>query len=175
MRVTSFRIKSLGYGIGVNRGNNKFWRSTSARRFFSLFITVIWLSALLQPCVMASVADFGSSESHQSSSQGDHHPHSDSHGDDEPVCPHCKAGAGGADHCSPENDVVCDGDESYVYFSRIKPLDDDQFFKQSQLFVPGQADTGETDSVSKTVFFLGASLHLPAGPSLRDLYRVYLK
>ena len=161
----------------MNRGINRYWRLTSVRRFFSLFITVIWLAALLQPCVMASVVDFDSSESHQSSSQGDHHPHSDSHDDDEhePVCPHCKAGAGGADHCNPDNDVVCDGDESYVYFSRIKPLDDDQFFKQSQPFVPGQADTGEPDSVSMTVSFLGASLHLPAGPPLRDLYRVYLK
>ena len=159
----------------MNRGINRYWRSTSVRRFFSLFITVIWLAAVLQPCLMASVPDFDSSESHQSSSQGDHHPHSDSHDDDEPVCPHCKSNSGGADHCSPGKDVVCDGGESDVYFSRIKPLDDDNFFKQSQPFVPGQADTGGTDSVSKTVFFLGASLYLPAGPPLRDLYRVYLK
>ena len=159
----------------MNRGINRYWRSTSVRRFFSLFITVIWLAAVLQPCLMASVPDFDSSESHQSSSQGDHHPHSDSHDDDEPVCPHCKSNSGGADHCSPGKDVVCDGGESDVYFSRIKPLDDDNFFKQSQPFVPGQADTGETDSVSKTVFFLGAPLYLPAGPPLRDLYRVYLK
>ena len=159
----------------MNRGANKFWRSTSTRRFFSLFITVIWLTTVLQPCVMASVADFGSSETHQSSSMGDHHPHSDSHDDSEPVCPHCKAGAGGADHCNPDYDVVCDGDESYVYFSRIKPLDDDQYFKQSQLLLTGQADTGAPDTVSTSVAFLGASLHLPAGPPLRDLYRVYLK
>jgi hypothetical protein len=70
---------------------------------------------------------------------------------------------------------VCDGDESYVYFSRIKPLDDDQFFKQSQLFVPWQADTEEPDAISLMVSFLGASLYQPAGPPLRDLYRVYLK
>ena len=159
----------------MNRGADKFWRSTSTRRFFSLFITVIWLTAVLQPCVMASVADFESSEAHQSSGMVDHHPHPDSHDDSEHMCPHCKAGTGGADHCNPDNDVVCDGDESYVYFSRIKPLDDDLFFKPSQLFPPGQADTRVTGTVSMTVAFLGASLHLPAGPPLRDLYRVYLK
>lgn len=159
----------------MNRSADKFWRSTSLRKFFSLSITVIWLTAMLQPCVMASVAAFDYADSHHSGDMVDQHPHAGSRDDKEPVCPHCKSGNGVDGECGSVSDVVCEGDSSYVYFSRIKPLDDDQFFKQSQPFVPGRTDTREPETVSLTVSFQGASLRLPAGPPLRDLYRVYLK
>ena len=158
----------------MNQGFDKFRRPTSVRRFFSLFITVVWLTTLLQPCVMASVIDYGAADSHHSSDPVNHSSHSESSDLSAPVCPHCEYGVG--DGCDPDiNDVVCDGEESSQYISRIKPLSDDKHFKQSQPAAPGPEELGKTDLARFLVSFPGAFQYLPPGPSLRDLYRVYLK
>ena len=160
--------------IILNRGSNKFWHTASVRRFFSLFVTVVWLTTLLQPCVMASVMDYGSADSHHSGVPVNHQSHSESSDQSAPMCPHCKFGVG--DHCSPDIDVAaCDGEEASPYISRTKPLSDDQYLKQPLPAAPGPEEPGKTDLARFLVSFPGAPQFLPPGPPLRDLYRVYLK
>lgn len=156
----------------MNRSSKKFWIRTSSRKFIGLFITVIWLVTALQPCVMASVTDLHpeSVETHLSSSTSSDHSdalHS--------PCPHCKTATGENDRCAPESDDNCDGNATFVYYERVKPVDADKYdaqFKSLFLISSLQLDTR---AYSTPVAPLSKSLNLPAGPPLIDLFRVYLK
>ena len=156
----------------MNRRFNKFWDRASSRRFISLFITVIWLATALQPCVMASVVDSGPSDvsAHHSMNMP-----SDSADTESLGCPHCKTATVGSDHCDPQFDEVCDEDESLVSDSRIKPVDNEQFDSQTQSLAVLSSRDYEFNSYSSSLSATSKSLTLPAGPPLRDLYRVYLK
>jgi hypothetical protein len=156
----------------VKSGSNKFWSKTSTRKFFGLFITVIWLATVLQPCVMASFVDSDSSsvESHHSMAGSSDHGITENSG-----CPHCKAVTNSDDHCDPQGDEVCDEDNSLVYYSRIKPLDSEQLYKPSQPWVILTSRDYEFGSFVPTASKIYTSLNLPTGPPLIDLYCVYLK
>lgn len=135
--------------------SNKFWSKTSTRKFSGLFITVIWLTTALQPCVMAGSSDRGTTENSG--------------------CPHCKTVTNSDDHCDPQGDEVCDEDNSLVYYSRIKPLDSEQLYKPSQPWVILTSRDYKFGSFVPTASKIYTSLNLPTGPPLIDLYCVYLK
>lgn len=155
----------------MNRSSDKFWDRASSRRFISLFITVIWLATALQPCVMASVVDSGSSDvnTHHSMSMP-----SDPADTESLDCPHCKTATGGSDHCDSQLDEICDEDESLVYDSRVKPVDNEKFDYQTLPLAILSSHDYEFNSYSSRLSVISKSLTLPAGPPLRDLYRVYL-
>jgi len=156
----------------VNRSSKHFRVRTSSQRFVSLFITVIWLVSALQPCVMASVADTGSSEveTHHSASMP-----SGQIAADNSSCPHCKVATAISEHCASQADEICYDDELFVNYSRSKPDDNQKFDNQFQALAPLTSRDFEINSYRSTVSSISKSLNLPAGPPLIDLYRVYLK
>jgi hypothetical protein len=156
----------------VNRRPNKVWLNVSIRRFISLFIPIIWLAAALQPCVMASVKDdsFQGAETHLSSTtSSDHSTQRHSR------CPHCKTATGDTDCCVPASADDCDGNSTFVYYERVKPVNTDKFYAQFKTQMPISGLQHDTRTYSTPVAALSKSLYLPAGPPLIDLYRVYLK
>ena len=147
------------------------------RRVFSLFITVIWLATVLQPCVMASVVDSDSAkaETHHSIHANDQSSHihdgaeSANHG-----CPHCDNSGHDNNHCKSETSKICDNEYSYVYSSRIKSVDHDKFHAQHQpIKLLCNSDNG-TQIGQLVASEIGKSPPLFQGPKLADLYRVYL-
>lgn len=142
------------------------------RRFVSLLITVIWIATALQPCVMASVV-----ESHPQSLET-HHSESSSivlGKTDHSVCPHCKNTEHNQTPCGSQPDENCDGNDTLAYYERVKPVDTERLYEQFQSFTLNHSRNIKGWGYSSPVTPLSESLQLPAGPPLRDLYRVYLK
>lgn len=156
----------------MNPRSKKIWERTASRKFIGLFITVIWLVTALQPCVMASVTDLHhqSVETHLSSSTS-----SDHGGALHSPCPHCKTAASDKDRCAPASDDNCDGNSTFVYYERVKPVDADKFSAQFESVTLIGSLQPDSRAYSAPAAPLKKSQALPAGPSLIDLYRVYLK
>lgn len=156
----------------MNRSAKKVWVRTSSRKFIGLLFTVIWLATALQPCVMASVSGLHpqSVEAHHSRGTSSGH----SAGSHSP-CPHCKTTTSTDDHCTPEPDDCCNGNGTFIYFERLKPVDTDKFDAQFESVAFFSSLHPITRAYSKPVARLSKALNLRAGPSLIDLYRVYLK
>ncbi|MDX2416422.1 MAG: hypothetical protein QNK19_03065 [Xanthomonadales bacterium] len=159
-------------------GSKNSWTQNPIRRVASLFITVIWLATVLQPCVMASVVDSDSAnvETHHAShaddlsSHGNHGASSGNHG-----CPHCDTSGDDKNHCKSETSKICDNEDSYVYSGRIKSVDHEKFHDQHQpTKLLDNSDNG-TQTGQLVASEIGKSPLLFQGPKLADLYRVYLK
>ena len=147
------------------------------RRVFSLFITVIWLATVLQPCVMASIADTGSAkaETHHTSHADDPSSHiNDGAESANHACPHCDTSGHDNNHCKSETSKICDNEDSYVYSGRIKSVDNEKFQAQHQpIKLLGNSDNG-TQIGQLVASEIGKSPPPFQGPKLTDLYRVYL-
>ena len=162
----------------MNSNRKQASTNNSFRRVVSLFITVIWLATLLQPCVMASVVDSNPSkmETHHTSDSDDHSSHQN-HGTDsiEKKCSHCDASGGDDNHCKPENDKICDNEDSYAYSERIKPADLEKFHDQYRS-LNLLCNSDDLIQIGQLVASdIGKSPPPFQGPNLADLYQVYLK
>ena len=152
--------------------------SNPIKRVVSLFITVIWLATILQPCVMASVVDLSSSkvESHHTSPTDVHSNHVDNGADsDKHGCSHCDTFSNDENHCDSEANSKCDNKESYVYSERIKPIDHEKFSDPHQplkLLINSDYGTQIGQLVASEI---GKSPPSFQGPTLTDLYQIYLK
>ena len=162
----------------MNSNRKKSSTNNPFRRVVSLFISVIWLATLLQPCVMASVVDSSSSkiETHHTSDSNDHSSHQN-HGT-EPVeknCPHCDTSGSYDNHCKSETSKICDNEDSYVYSGRIKSVDLEKFHDQHQplKLLCNSDDLTQTGQLVASE--IGKSPPPFQGPKLADLYQVYLK
>jgi len=154
------------------------WTHNPVRRVVSLFITVIWLATVLQPCVMASVVDSGppKAETHHTSHAVDPSNHVNDGADPgKHGCPHCDTSGHDKNHCKLESSKICDNEDSNIYSGRIKSVDHEKFHDHHQsLLLPGNSD--EFVQIGQLVASgIGKSPPPFQGPKLADLYRVYLK
>jgi len=147
------------------------WHQSPARRIISLFVTVILLATVLQPCVMASFVDSNSlkAETHQMN-------HEDGEGDSGGQgCAHCDTTGGDDNHCNSEASHSCDADTSFVYNERTKSNDHEKFYSQHQSLKLLNSPECEIQSGQLMASEIGRSPPISQGPKLIDLYQVYLK
>jgi hypothetical protein len=147
------------------------WHQSPARRITSLFVTVILLATVLQPCVMASVVDSNSlkAETHQMDHE-DGESDSGKHG-----CAHCDTAGCGDNQCDSEASHSCDANASYAFNERIEPGDDENFSSQHQPLKLLNNPECEIQSGQLMAPEIGRSPPISQGPKLADLYQVYLK
>ena len=155
----------------MNYSPNKSRPRSPTQGIISLLVTVILLATVLQPCVMASVIDSSSSavETHQmnhtddASNPGDH------------GCPHCETLGCDDDHCGSQTSESCDTDNPYVHSGRIKPIDHEKFYSTHPPLKLLNSPEGEIQSGQVVASEVDRYPPNFQGPSLTDLYRVYLK
>lgn len=145
-------------------------KGTSARKFIGMLVAVIWTTAALQPCLMASVPDLA----------GEHavtvlSPHSVAPERVHRDCPHCPL-LGDDQGSSAESAVgACAGDDQAPWLTQTKPADAAKFYRHSDspMFAQMPAPAAHNDGLA-----IASHFSLPpraAGLALFDLFRTYLK
>lgn len=139
----------------------------SWRRFVSLFLSVVWLSALLQPCVMAGSndrADRGLTGTGQIATAAHHH------GD----CAQCSSLSTACDNCSSASNHSCSKGESTVAFDSTAAFDHKTKVKKIDLFAFTVVPLANRQLQLDTALFETPPERFSSGPSLIDLYCTYL-
>ena len=137
------------------------------QRYVSLFLTVVWLSVLVQPCVMAGSCDtVGTVIPGMGQMASTGHEHSD--------CTHCSSPSADCGDCSPALSHACSKADSTVGFDTTAAFEQKTKVKKFELFTFDLAQLAKSHLHLKILLSATPPESFPPGPSIMDLFQTYL-